>query len=417
MKIDDRNFEKTIQSKLAGHEADVRDDLWAAIESQLPKGETTRRVPLRRRVWWYSAAAVAVGSVLTLALWHTPNQPLDTPTISQLTTPQEMEAKTQPAHVPELETNNAPLLASARTVRPAHGSEQNGTAPEHTTKSVYLTTEAVDTTTNTPTPHSPLTTVETAHPAITLTPSDSAATSSPESATYRRQLDEFEQAGQTLKEAYTENTTPTKKAKASGIRLGLMAANATTGSSQNGPTAIRTRNPMMMAKRNPVYRFKHKMPLSAGVTVSKSLPKNWELESGLIYTYLYSQYYSTNGNGSHELHYVGIPLNVIYRFARINRFSFYASAGGQVDFYLTGRQKDEEHEGAISGSGYKELKHENVQFSVQANVGAALSLYKSVELYLEPYMAYYFENNSSIHNIWKDKPFNFGLTLGIRTGF
>ena len=78
---------------------------------------------------------------------------------------------------------------------------------------------------------------------------------------------------------------------------------------------------------------------------------------------------------------------------------------------------DEEHEGAISGSGYKELKHENVQFSVQANVGAALSLYKSVELYLEPYMAYYFENNSSIHNIWKDKPFNFGLTLGIRTGF
>ena len=126
---------------------------------------------------------------------------------------------------------------------------------------------------------------------------------------------------------------------------------------------------------------------------------------------------STNGNGSQELHYLGIPLNVIYRFARIKRLSFYASAGGQVDFYLAGRQKDEGYDEGISGSGYKELKHENVQFSVQANVGAALTLYKQTELYLEPYMAYYFENNSSIHNIWKDKPFNFGLTLGVRTGF
>jgi hypothetical protein len=71
----------------------------------------------------------------------------------------------------------------------------------------------------------------------------------------------------------------------------------------------------------------------------------------------------------------------------------------------------------ISGSGYKKLEHENVQFSVQAKLGAALTLYKQTELYLEPHIAYYIENNSSIHNIWKDKPFNFGLTLGIRTGF
>ena len=117
------------------------------------------------------------------------------------------------------------------------------------------------------------------------------------------------------------------------------------------------------------------------------------------------------------MHYLGIPLNVVYRFARIKRLSFYAAAGGQADFYLAGRQKDEGYDEGISGSGYKELKHENVQFSVQANVGAALTLYKQTELYLEPYMAYYFENKSAIHNIWKDKPFNFGLTLGIRTGF
>lgn len=416
MKIDDRNFEKTIQSKLAGHEADVRDDLWAAIESQLPKGEATRRIPLRRRVWWYSAAAVAVGSVLILALWHTPDRPLDTPAISQLTSPQEI--KDQPAPATESEPTNAPLLASTLTARPAHDAEQKGSLPKRTPQSVHHATEAVGTTANASGSQLPLSTPETVHPAIASTSSDSAATSSTESATYRRQLDEFEQAGRALKESYVADNTSAKRTKGSGIRLGLMAANATTGSSQNGPTAIRTKNPLMMAKRNPVYQFKHKMPISAGITVSKSLPKNWELESGLVYTYLYSKYYSSNNSkGSQELHYLGIPLNAIYRFAHIKRLSFYASAGGQVDFYLTGRQKDEGYDGVVSGSGYKELKHENVQFSVQAQVGAALTLYKMTELYLEPYMAYYFENNSSIHNIWKDKPFNFGLTLGIRTGF
>ena len=133
-----------------------------------------------------------------------------------------------------------------------------------------------------------------------------------------------------------------------------MASNATSGNSKNPTKAIRTRNPLMMmsARRNPVYEFDHKMPLSVGATVSKSLAKNWELESGIIYTYLYSKYHSTNGNGSQELHYLGIPIDIIYRFARVKRASFYASAGGKVDFYLTGQQKDKGHDEGISGSGY-----------------------------------------------------------------
>lgn len=413
MKIDDRNFEKRIQSKLAEHEVAVRDDLWAAIESQLPKGEPARKISLHRRVWWYSAAAVAAGAVLTLALWQTPEQRLDTTTVSQRT-PVQTEA--QSPHIQASEANEKPLLATTRISHHTLLREQkvtDNTTIDRSTLPMNKTAREIESAT--PTRSTPVES-KSSHPAIATAPSDSTATPTREAA-YRRQLDEFEQAGRALKEGYVTDNTPITRTKNPGIRLGLMAANASTGSSPNGPTAIRTRNPLMLAKRDPVYQFKHKMPISAGVTVSKSLPRNWELESGLVYTYLYSKYYSTKGNGSQELHYLGIPLNVIYRFARIKRLSFYASAGGQVDFYLAGRQKDEEHDGAVSGSGYKELKHENVQFSVQANVGAALTLYKAVELYLEPYMAYYFENNSSIHNIWKDKPFNFGLTLGIRTGF
>ena len=125
MKIDDRNFEKRIQSKLAEHEAAVRDDLWAAIESQLPKGEPARKISLHRRVWWYSAAAVAAGAVLTLALWQTPEQRLDTTTVSQRT-PVQTEA--QSPHIQASEANEKPLLASARISSHTQPNEQKVSA-------------------------------------------------------------------------------------------------------------------------------------------------------------------------------------------------------------------------------------------------------------------------------------------------
>ena len=118
MKIDDRNFEKRIQSKLAEHEVAVRDDLWAAIESQLPKGEPARKISLHRRVWWYSAAAVAAGAVLTLALWQTPEQRLDTTTVSQRT-PVQTEA--QSPHIQASEANEKPLLAVNKNIMGAVG--------------------------------------------------------------------------------------------------------------------------------------------------------------------------------------------------------------------------------------------------------------------------------------------------------
>lgn len=410
MQIDDRQFEKTIQSKLAGHEADVRGDLWAAIESKLPQNApqiATRRVPLYRRIIAYSAAAAAVGIVVAVVWWQTPEKPLVTPIANQLST--EGVEMVQPA------TNDSeqPLIAAAtqpQTTHPAPRvahSSKTATAPE--AQSIFRSetlAQPAETTINS----------RTTEQTVEASTSTTEAQSARNEADYRRKLDQFENDGRELKESGHITDESTKR-KGHGIQIGVMAANAATDKSQNTATAIRTKNPMLLSRRNPVYHFDHRMPISAGITVSKTLPKNWELESGLVYTYLYSKYSSTNGNGNQELHYLGIPLNVVYRFARIKRLSFYAAAGGQADFYLAGRQKDEGYDEGISGSGYKELKHENVQFSVQANVGAALTLYKQTELYLEPYMAYYFENKSAIHNIWKDKPFNFGLTLGIRTGF
>lgn len=407
--IDEQKFEKAIRAKLAQHECDVKSDMWATIEARLPQKKAPK-VPLYRRVAWYSAAAVVVGAIVTLALWQSPEQPLDTPVAlneqSQTIESQTIEivkSSVQEANKIDESTRLAYNTHDEVAMQSRQGSAQKAQSKtviaENAPANLNIKAEKANS------QNSRLNTQESV-----------AATKIADQDLYRQKLAEFENEGKQLKEN-TLVSPPENGKKSKGIKLGLMASNSLSGDGQNSPTAIRTRNPLFLAKRNPVYKFEHRIPLSVGITAAKDLGRNWELESGLVYTYLYSKYYSTNGNGSQELHYLGIPLDVIYRFARIKRASFYASAGGQVDFYLAGRQKDEGYDTGISGSGYKKLKHENVQFSVQAKVGAAFTLYKQTELYLEPHIAYYIENNSSIHNIWKDKPFNFGLTLGIRTGF
>ena len=399
--IDDQKFEKAIRAKLASHESPVKDDMWKAIEARLPQS-APHKVPLYRRVLWYSAAAVAAGIVATIILWPSTDQKLYAPIVTDNTSvatetvqPVGVQSREQSASEKPVLQKNIPITFAKSASKPiARTTSQQPVAAATTTAPKTETGKATEETQQL----------------------DNEPRTTPKPETYRREMEEFEKDGKELREA-TLTDEPTRKEKRKGIKVGLMASNSISGNSRNSATAIRTKNPLFMSRRDPVYKFDHSIPLSVGVTASKSFAKNWEVESGVVYTYLYSKYYSSNSNGSQELHYLGVPIDIIYRFARIKRASFYASIGGEADFYLAGRQKDEGYDEGISGSGYKKLKHENVQFSVHANIGAALTLYKQLELYLEPHVAYYIENNSSIQNIWKDKPFNFGLTLGLRTGF
>jgi hypothetical protein len=50
-------------------------------------------------------------------------------------------------------------------------------------------------------------------------------------------------------------------------------------------------------------------------------------------------------------------------------------------------------------------------------VGAAFSILPNLALYVEPTLAYYFNNGSTIHSLWQDSPLNLSISLGLRTGF
>lgn len=87
---------------------------------------------------------------------------------------------------------------------------------------------------------------------------------------------------------------------------------------------------------------KHHVPVTVGVSVKWNLNDKWALESGLNYTYLYSELRSGANSyieDKQKLHYVGIPLKVQRSIWNNSIFSLYASAGGMMENVYQARWK------------------------------------------------------------------------------
>jgi len=61
--------------------------------------------------------------------------------------------------------------------------------------------------------------------------------------------------------------------------------------------------------------------------------------------------------------------------------------------------------------------HDHVQFSANAALGIQINALPQVGLFAEPGMKYYFNNNSPVETIFKDKPWAFNLQVGVRVDF
>ena len=164
--------------------------------------------------------------------------------------------------------------------------------------------------------------------------------------------------------------------------------------------------------------IKHHMPVTVGASVKWGFSENWALETGLNYTYLYSELRSGAKSyieDEQKLHYVGIPLKVQRSVWSNSIFSFYASAGGMMEKCVSGSLDrvtvDENNRKSYFS---EDLNVKPLQFSVLASVGLQANFNKLLSLYLEPGMIYYFDDNTDVLTIRKDKPFNFNLQLGLR---
>ena len=65
----------------------------------------------------------------------------------------------------------------------------------------------------------------------------------------------------------------------------------------------------------------------------------------------------------------------------------------------------------------EKIKINPLQCSVNAAAGIQLNLLSRMGIYAKPGISYYFDNSSSVETIYKEKPLNFNLEIGIRFSF
>lgn len=162
--------------------------------------------------------------------------------------------------------------------------------------------------------------------------------------------------------------------------------------------------PYVLKRSDEPVDAKHRQPVSVGFSVRKNLGHGLSVESGLMYTYLYSDLYFGKGNNSVEqkLHYLGIPLRVNWNFVDTRKFSVYLSAGGAIEKCVYGKLGDEKQ------------TVDPVQLSVLGALGAQYNLSRRWGLYVEPGISYYFDDGSKVQTIRKERPCSFTLQAGLR---
>lgn len=175
--------------------------------------------------------------------------------------------------------------------------------------------------------------------------------------------------------------------------------------------------------------LKHHQPLRGGISLRYSLSDRVAIESGVTYTRMESEasegktvategrpdnYYHT----TQTLHYIGIPVNVLYTVWERKAFEVYVLGGGMVEKNVKGKQE------TTYTVSEQEIVHQNhsftekpLQWSVNTGAGLQFNLNDAFGVYAEPGVSYYIDNNSKVDNYYKDKPWSFNLKVGLRYSF
>ena len=167
-------------------------------------------------------------------------------------------------------------------------------------------------------------------------------------------------------------------------------------------------------EKNPteeIAETSHSMPITFGLTVRKKINKTIGVETGLLYTYLSSDFKIDGSDYSEaklSLYYIGIPLNLTVNLLDKKSWNIYIAGGGMVEKGLRSvyRKKDSKEKNNISG----------LQWSLNGGVGFSYSFYKYMNLYIEPGFSYYFDCNQPVSRR-TDDPFGFNLRAGLRYDF
>lgn len=165
--------------------------------------------------------------------------------------------------------------------------------------------------------------------------------------------------------------------------------------------------------------YDHHLPIRIGLSVAYALTDRLSISSGLTYTRLSSDIKDASREskyiGEQRLHYVGIPVNVSYKVASSRWISLYGTAGVLAEKCVSGTT-DEGHveNNTMKYTNTQDISSKPLQMSVNAGVGIQFDIIDNVGIYAEPGLSYYFDDGSALQTIYKEKPLNFNLNVGVR---
>ena len=164
---------------------------------------------------------------------------------------------------------------------------------------------------------------------------------------------------------------------------------------------------------------RHYLPVNVGFSLGWEFAPGFSLSAGVDYTCLVSDLSSGTDATRYEtrqtLHYLGIPVTLEWSFVQRPRLRAYLYAGGQARKAVYGTSSTRY---VIDSAPWEpvieKIGEAPLQWSAGAGVGVEYMLGDKIGLYAEPGLNYYFDNGSPVENVFKSRPLNFNLTLGLR---
>lgn len=164
------------------------------------------------------------------------------------------------------------------------------------------------------------------------------------------------------------------------------------------------------------------IPFSAGLGVRIHFTPRLSVGSGIDYSLLSRKFNGTynevnggavtnsvTGEITHRMQYIGIPLHIYYDILNGGRAKFYVYGGGEAEYCISNKY-------SISASPKEILFSDPVngfQYSVGAGLGVEFKLGRSIGLYLDPGVNYYFHCDQP-KNVRTEHPLMFDFEAGLR---
>lgn len=158
------------------------------------------------------------------------------------------------------------------------------------------------------------------------------------------------------------------------------------------------------------------IPVSAGISGRFHITEKFAVSAGVNWSLLTrtfaGKYKTAEGDITHTMQYIGIPLSVSYDLIDSRTLMFYCYAGGSAEKAVSSKYY-------IYADSTSPLYAESVktpQFGVFGGIGVEFKLTDHLGLYADPSVKYWFPGNQP-KSIRTDKPLMFSLEAGLRFNF